>query len=112
LKLSNTIQKIISVFLIVVFALSITPVIVLHTLAANHKDISYANKQQTGNQLSKAGINCNCINFVAEAQFLSSYTIFNIPPKKLVAVFKVPQTENFYSVHAHYTLLRGPPFLA
>ena len=109
MNLSITIRKIISALLIVVLALSITPVIILHTLTANHKDVSYANKQQSGNQYSKTGINCNCINFVAEASFINTFTLNNFTAPKWVLVFSNYYREIFYSQHHFYPELRGPP---
>ncbi|MEP6713848.1 MAG: hypothetical protein ABJA37_15585 [Ferruginibacter sp.] len=112
MNLSSTIRKISSALLIGVFALSITPVIVLHKIAANHKDISYANKQQKGDQYSKAGINCNCINFVAEAPFINTFSPINFTFPKSVSSFTNYYRETFYSQHHFYAALRGPPVAA
>ncbi|MEO5945130.1 MAG: hypothetical protein ABIP30_05300 [Ferruginibacter sp.] len=112
MSLSFTIRRIISAFLIVVFALSITPVIVLHNLTANHTDISYADKNQKSNQVSKAGINCNCINFVAEAQFLNDFAIINTAIPQSFLPIHIFYKESFLSRGNFFAELRGPPLSA
>jgi hypothetical protein len=112
LKFSFTIRRITSAFLIVVFALSITPVIVLHNLTANHTDVSYADKNQKSNQVSKAGIHCNCINFVAEAQFLNDFAIINIATSRSFLPVHIFYKESFLSKDNFFAELRGPPLSA
>ncbi len=106
---STIIRSFTSAILIIVFALSITPVAVLHTLSANHKDISFAHKNQTGDQYAKAGINCNITDFVAEAQFFKAVTlvVFSLP-KTFTAVI-TPFASSLYSRSLLYATLRGPP---
>ena len=106
---SNTIRRITSALLIIVFALSITPVAILHNLSANHKDISFADKNQPGDQFAKAGINCNVTDFVAEAQFFKTIASFVINSPKKFTAFNSPFTVAFYSRSLLYATLRGPP---
>ncbi|MEO7044084.1 MAG: hypothetical protein ABI091_02165 [Ferruginibacter sp.] len=112
MKFSFTIRRIISAFLLVVFALSITPVIVLHNLTANHTDISYADKNKKCNQVSRAGIHCNCINFVAEAQFLNDFAIINIATPQSFLPVHIFYKELFISRDNFFAELRGPPLSA
>lgn len=82
----------------------------MHNLTANHKDISYADKQPKGDQYSKTGINCNCINFVAEAPFINTFIPINLIAPKSVSSFTDYYREAFHSRHHFYAELRGPPF--
>lgn len=86
--------------------------IVLHSLAANHKDVSYIDHHKKGEQLSKSGINCNCIDFVAEAQFLNDFTVINIESRVSFSVFNAHYYETFYPQPYFDASLRGPPFAA
>ncbi|MBS1497013.1 MAG: hypothetical protein JSS85_09015 [Bacteroidetes bacterium] len=104
-----TIRRITSAFLIVVFALSITPVIFLHKIAANHTDISYANKHIKCRQLSKAGIHCQCINFVAEAPFLNDLAVVSFSKVQSFIPIHFSYKELFLSQNKYYEELRGPP---
>lgn len=109
MNLSITIQKFISALLIVVFAIAITPVALLHTLSANHRDISYADKNQQGDQYAKAGVSCKTIDFVAEAQFLAAQGTLIIAATKPAASYNSFFANAFYSRHHFYAELRGPP---
>ncbi|MEO7485575.1 MAG: hypothetical protein ABIU77_00685 [Ferruginibacter sp.] len=109
MNLSITIQRIISALLIVVFAIGITPVAILHTLSANHTDISYADKNQQGDQYAKAGVSCKTIDFVAEAQFLAAPGTNIAAISKPLSVYNSFFASTFYSRHHFYAALRGPP---
>lgn len=109
---STTIRSISSALLIIVFALSITPVTVLHSLSANHKDISFAHKNQHADQYAKAGINCNITDFVAEAQFFKAVISFVISLPKTITAVNTLYTSSFYSRSLLYVTLRGPPVTA
>lgn len=108
----NTIRSITGGLLIIVFALSITPVAILHNLSANHKDISFTYKNQPGDQYAKAGINCNIADFVAEAQFYKAFTVFVISCPKNISSVNTPYTSFFYSRPHLFEALRGPPVTA
>ena len=109
---SNIIRSITSALLIIVFALSITPVAILHNLSANHKDISFTDKNQPGDQYAKAGINCKVTDFVAEAQFFKAIALFNISAQKRFIGINSLYASAFYSRSLLYATLRGPPVTA
>ncbi len=63
-----TIRRFLSGFLLVLFAFSVTPKILLHTLVVHHKDIPVSISDFKG-QVSKSGFRCNVENTVAESPF-------------------------------------------
>jgi hypothetical protein len=106
---NTTIRSLAAAFMLLVFAFSVTPTIVLHNWLANHKDSVRklpANNQQ---QVSQIFFNCNCDNIVATSPFTEPDTHFQLPP---VLVFSVqPETKLalFLSSPHFFFSLRGPP---
>ena len=105
------IRRSISVLLICLFAFSITPVILLHSIFAHHQD-KLRDNAYPGLQLSVAGFNCNTGNFVAEPHFFNP----DIGPD-----IKLPKGYNSLTLLRNCYLfscaklpqsLRGPPQLA
>lgn len=106
-------RKLAALFLLCIFTLSITPVILLHDVAANHHDVCYHNFDEAGKQFSKADINCTTIFFVAEAQFLPYCKDISIAPaESVLAGWHICTIVSFYSQHHFYSELRGPPAIA
>jgi len=112
LNLSTTIRKIISALLLFIFALSITPLVVIHKLAANHIDISYRDNNQKKTQYSKAGVNCYLLDLVAENKFLHYYISFDFTIVKLFPNGYGNYKKSFHTRHHFYAELRGPPAVA
>lgn len=102
-------HKIICSFLICAFALSITPVIFLHSLAANHKDVPVGFKKDNTQKISRATFNCNIENCVAQSPFIPAIEV----PKYTVVNHFISLTSfyknDFYSRHHFFCELRGPP---
>ncbi|MEO6219218.1 MAG: hypothetical protein ABIO81_02235 [Ginsengibacter sp.] len=107
------IRKLFATSLLLIFAFSITPTKVLHSLFANHKDANVKDKKASNIPiLSVAVFNCQCDNLVVESPFtlhcqpivtnLPELFFINNPAPEL----SVPCTGYFYFE------LRGPPSLA
>jgi hypothetical protein len=99
--------------MILVFAMSITPKQLLHNLFSNHNDISYSHSRNNNSQpqINKAGINCQCVDFVAESPFIDINDVVNIIPvffhDKKAWYCSAP-----YSLYKFFSEFRGPPSLA
>lgn len=95
--------------MLMVFAFSITPTIILHNWLASHTDSVKKSADTNQEQVGKKSFNCHCDNIVAESPFTKPYKI-SIPP--VLQSFCLPGNNkpvqipepafNFYS-------LRGPP---
>ena len=107
LYIKHNFKKISSVLLLFVFTLSITPKKTLHAWFANHKDSSTIPDGKT-QQLTKAGFNCKCDDFVAESHFISvgSFVIINIPVLRTLISLRNPA---YISLSHLLFNLRGPP---
>ena len=95
--------------MLIVFAFSITPTIVLHNWLANHTDTYKKFTDTKAQQLGKQTFNCHCDNIVAESPFTQPETFRNLPAVQIfsvaatVAIVQLPS-----SPHVFYSL-RGPP---
>jgi hypothetical protein len=108
LYIKSNFKKISSVLLLFVFTLSITPKKTLHSWFANHKDSASTIPDGKTHQLTKAGFNCNCDDFVAESHFISvgSFVVINIPVFRSLISIRNPE---FISLSRFFFNLRGPP---
>ena len=97
-----------TLLLLMVFTLGITPKKTLHDLFANHKDSTSSIPGGNTSQYTKAGINCNCENLVAESQFVafSNGVPLNLPSVHYIFVDCLPSLVNHSLFHNN---LRGPP---
>jgi hypothetical protein len=95
--------------LLVLFAISITPKIVVHSLVARHQDIHLAPNKDKTDQVSRTGFHCAVDNLVVELPFLSYsvYTQLVIP--ELFRTYQVGADHQFYSFSHFIFGLRGPP---
>jgi hypothetical protein len=109
LKQYNTIQKVISCFLITLLALSNTPKIFLHDLIADHKDVSYSGKITQGQSVTKEGIYCHFDHFVAESPFVQTINSSECLVLFSYSPLKEDYKSNFYTTHFTHSTLRGPP---
>lgn len=107
MRSNSTIKNLLAYFLLLVFAYSITPKIVLHNLVADHIDKRKVLKSHL-NELSTAGFNCKCDNLVAESPFIPA-EIFT--PEVFTAYISSIYAENitFTSRNQLFSELRGPP---
>ena len=103
-------HKIICSFLICAFALSITPVIFLHALVANHKDGYVGFKIDNTQKISKSTFNCKVENCVAQSPFIPAMGIAKYAVVKHFISLNKFYKNNFYCRHYFFCELRGPPF--
>ena len=110
IKANNTIRKIISLFLLFAFLLSISPKQYLHTVFAQHTDVT-TNLTKTEVQFNANAYNCDCNQVVctspyipAENQSLSATAGTFASYDDLLIVPGLSQT-------ATQLQLRGPPAL-
>lgn len=95
--------------MLIVFAFSITPTIVLHNWLADHTDTVKKITATKGDQFGKKTFNCHCDNIVSESPFTAPVKIIIAPAIKQFALIKVDIPVHFTtSTHIFYSL-RGPP---
>ena len=104
-----TIKRLLSGVLLLLFALSITPKIFIHALAARHQDVHLSITHDGRDQVNKTGFHCNVEHLVVEAPCLLCPIAIQlqIPP-----LFRDHQAEAVYQYYAygHFIFgLRGPP---
>jgi hypothetical protein len=106
----STIQRLLSSFLLVLFAFSITPKKVLHDLVANHIDThSKACPDNSTTKIVKAGFNCNTEDLVVESPFIENSCSIELPEPPTLSLIFSERPENFYYFHQLFAELRGPP---
>ncbi|MEO8768741.1 MAG: hypothetical protein ABI402_01595 [Ferruginibacter sp.] len=103
------INKIIAVLLVCTFAISVTPVIVLHDIAANHKDVSSGTTKEQGDHYSKYRINCHCVDFVAESPFINDFIVYDPGITNKIVAHKCFYDKTFSPQHQFLKPQRGPP---
>lgn len=106
---NQIIKKIVASFLLIVFALSITPTIVFHNWLAEHTDTCKQSTDTKAQQIGKQTFNCHCDNIVAESPFTQTETFKSLPP---IQIFSVAATVDIFQLPASQTIfhsLRGPP---
>lgn len=109
MKSVATIRSIISLFLLCVFALGITPKQVLHDMLTSHQHIP--GKEKNGASFNKDRFNCNDENFVAESPFVEQDCTIIV---QMPSAFQVNAKFFFTSysfLHPFFFELRGPPSL-
>ena len=106
----STIQRVLSSFLLVLFAFSITPKKVLHDLVANHRDThSKASQDNTTTKIVKAGFNCNTEDLVVESPYIENSCTIELPEPSSLSLIFSERPVNFYYFHQLFAELRGPP---
>jgi hypothetical protein len=103
------IRRIIAAVMLIVFAFSVTPTILLHNWVATHTDSVKKQTAADQQQVSKQLFNCHCDNIVAESPFTEPYKI-SLPAVSLS--FSLPGNDK--PVHIPepgliFHSLRGPP---
>jgi hypothetical protein len=106
-----TIRSITGLLLLLVFAFSITPKVILHSVFANHEDIRYpSGENQT--QVNKTGFYCDTENQVVELPYLENYSVvFDLVKTSSFEIFQSKTEHQFLSFSQFIAGLRGPPFL-
>jgi hypothetical protein len=110
LSIRTYLKKTAAVFLVLVFAVSITPTVVFHNWFADHKDTTRKiDNQCQEERLSNQTINCDCDHIVAESPFTGA-AIAGIHPAPIV--FNLSRAEKpviYFSSSIEQRDLRGPP---
>ena len=101
--------RLISIFLIAIFAFSITPVIVLHNFFADHSDTVIFHHHTKTNEVAKAGIDCHIDSFVAERNFIVPFTQIKFDHFLNFSPLSDKYILAFYFHHQLFAELRGPP---
>jgi hypothetical protein len=96
-------------FILVVFAFSTMPRIILHTWFASHEDVAGKKSSSAAKQVNTAAYHCNCDHVVAESPF----TLLAAAPGCLAASYilvlqhAISTAVPVFSYHV--AALRGPP---
>lgn len=97
-------------WLLAIFALSNTPVKVLHNLFANHTDqqtiVHYGNGQP---QLQVIGIDCHVETNVVINPYICESRIQDTGIEPFFADYTITQKDEFHFTRLVYFELRGPP---
>lgn len=99
----------ISLMLLVLFALSITPKKTLHDILVHHQD-DIVNFHQQEAAVSKSGYHCDTDNWVAESPFTGEQTVtqFTQPLPVFIHVNDAVNA-SLHTLPVFYAALRGPP---
>ena len=95
--------------MILIFAFSVTPKIVLHNLIASHHDSSSYKFNGGTVQVSKTGFQCDCESPVVASPFTEAAIHVEFLTAKVFPFFKEEITYFFHGEHRPYTSFRGPP---
>ena len=91
------------------FALGITPKVLIHALVAHHTDTHLALDHDKGDQFNKAGYHCTIDNLVVESPFLDHTISVEWGIKKYLPDHQpVPLRDHLSTFHLNFRL-RGPP---
>lgn len=106
---NQVIKKIVAATMLIVFAFSITPTIVLHNWVANHTDTSKKSADTKAQQIGKQIFNCHCDHIVAESPFTETETWTGLAPIQIFAVATTVAIVRLPSSPTIFYSLRGPP---
>ena len=101
-------KNLVTVFLLGVFLLAITPKKTLHYLLAGHKDNTCKTSDGKTQELSKAGFNCQCDDLVVKSNFIG-YTNSVVITPSTVHFYFASNFNSFLSLPHLLFNLRGPP---
>ena len=95
--------------MLALFALSVTPKIVIHALVAHHTDSHLAFGHDQADQYNKAGFHCNIDNLVVESPYLNYSISIHLQAPKAFLIYQIRADDQFRSYTDHIFGLRGPP---
>jgi hypothetical protein len=90
-------------------AISITPTSIYHDLFADHTDTVIIHEHLHDTEVTRAGIDCDNLGFVADKNYLFSMDLLDIVCPAPTVVFHNNPYQQFFSQHHFYAELRGPP---
>jgi hypothetical protein len=106
----STIQRVLTGFLLVLFAFSITPKQVLHDITVNHKDThEKLSAHDFHSTLQKSGYHCNTEDLVVESPFIENDHSVEVSGISAHSQFFSEHPRSFYYHHQFFFELRGPP---
>jgi hypothetical protein len=97
--------------MLVLFAFSVTPKLILHDLVANHKDTPLKCSTDNKAQFNVAGFNCGCNDLVVESPLVRTHVAAEIIAPQIFSQHIDTEVRSFISVYQFYFELRGPPSL-
>ena len=103
-----TIRTLGSLLLLLTFTFSITPKILLHSLAAHHKDI-HTNIAGKTDQLTKAGFHCDCESQVVVLPYLDLPAYRPHEPVLSFPPLQSREGDQIYPARHFIFGFRGPP---
>ena len=109
---NNIIRKLSAGFLLLLFALCITPKKTLHDLIADHKDAPFASEGTAQQHISTSGFRCNCDDLVVESPFISDFIPIEIITIAAYSSHVAAPADDFRFLHHFYYELRGPPCIS
>jgi len=96
--------------MLIVFAFSVTPTILLHDFFVNHTDtVKKKSSDSDREQVGKKLYNCHCDNIVAESPFTDTEIIVFLSPKQVLSSPETDDVTNISSYKIVSRSLRGPP---
>lgn len=96
--------------MLIVFAFSITPTIVLHNWLANHTD-TCKKATDSKEQVGKQTFNCHCDHIVAESPFTEPEAFNTLSPVRVFTVAITVDIVQLPSSPIIFYSLRGPPIV-
>jgi hypothetical protein len=106
---SQLIKKIVAAAMLIVFAVSITPVVVFHNWFAGHTDTAKKCTDQKDQQVGKQTFNCHCDHIVAESPFTEPAVAIIAPAEQLFSLVKFDKEQSLPCSPQIFHSLRGPP---
>jgi len=95
--------------MLALFALSVTPKIVIHTLVAHHVDNHRDLGHDQADRYSNAGFHCNIESLVVESPFLHYSISIHLQAPEAFPIHQIRADHQFRSYTDHILGLRGPP---
>src|SRR5258708_23178061 len=95
--------------MLALFALGVTPKIVIHALAARHTDSRRAFGHMKADQDNNTGFHCNIENQVVESPFLNYSISIHLQAAEAFPIYQIRADHQFRSYTDHIFGLRGPP---
>jgi hypothetical protein len=95
--------------MLALFALGITPKILLHTLVAHHTDSHPVKGHDGTDRYNKAGFHCDCESLVVESPFLDQKISIELGIPSAYPVCQSVIENNFPPSPFFIVGLRGPP---
>jgi hypothetical protein len=106
---SGVIRNALAGLMVLLFAFSITPKILLHDLIADHKDRPIGTIDSKTRQFDASGYHCHCDDLVVESPFLDDCFSLHIKPIADPGSQYCVSDHLFHFTPRFYFALRGPP---